>query len=62
MRQDFSLVTAKSCRFCRFFPKDLPLCPDLLVVRGKNLPLLSQTGNVSPLSGHQFAGHKQQGG
>jgi hypothetical protein len=45
-----------------FFPKDLPLCPDLLVVRGKNLPLLSQTGNVSPLSGHQFAGHKQQGG
>jgi hypothetical protein len=40
----------------------LPLGPDLLDVRGKNLPLLSQTGNISPLSGHRFAGHKQQGG
>jgi hypothetical protein len=45
-----------------FFPKDLPLGPDLLDVRGKNLPLLSQTGNRFPLSGHQIAGHKQQGG
>jgi hypothetical protein len=40
----------------------LPLGPDLLDVRGNNLPLLSQTGNVSPLSGHQFAGRKKQGG
>jgi hypothetical protein len=40
----------------------LPLGPDLLDIRGKNLPLLRQTGNRFPLGGHQIAGHKQQGG
>jgi hypothetical protein len=58
----YRLLPAKNCQICRFFPKDLPLGPDLLDVRGNNLPLLSQTGNVSPLSGHQFAGRKKQGG
>jgi hypothetical protein len=40
----------------------LPFADDLMVASGKKLPLLSQTGNISPLSGHKFAGHKQQGG
>jgi hypothetical protein len=61
-RQTFANKLANICLFCRFCPKALLLAPDLLVVRGNNLPLLSQTGKRSPLSGYQIAGHKQQGG
>jgi hypothetical protein len=34
--------------FFPFSPKDLPLNPDLLIVRGKKLPHLKKSGNSSP--------------